>query len=271
MKMCSYIKKLIPVWMKDIIKMILAYNAPLNIIRKSKKAIKKYKGVYLGKRCFIIGNGPSLNSDDLDKLCGEITFASNRIYYMFDKTCWRPTFYCIQDSQVASDMGDELLKGALVAEKTFIRMQTYDNVKSIFARIKNAILVPIFITWSNTKIRFTDQADKHIYDGYNVTYMAMQLAAYMGFSEIYLIGVDFSYPIQRDMDGNVVSVDKSIKAHFYENSDSQKWNITNRDRVLAYYVAAEEYSKKSGKFRIFNATRGGKLEVYKRVDFDSLF
>ena len=33
---------------------------------------------------------------------------------------------------------------------------------------------------------------------------------------------------------------------------------------------AEEYSKEHG-FRIYNATRGGALEAFERVDFDSLF
>ncbi len=260
-------------YVKDIVKIFIAYSVPLNQIIKSKRLIKKYKGKYEGQRCFIIGNGPSLNKDDLNKLCGEITFAANRIYYMFNKTSWRPTFYCIQDRAVTLEMGDELLRGSSEAKATFIRMKAYSDVKKFFRKIKDVILIPMFITDSNTKIRFTDRADKHIYDGWNVTYMAMQLAVYMGFSDIYLLGVDFSYPIQKDIDGNVVSVDKSIKAHFYESNADNKSTIysTHRDRTLAYYVAAEEYSKKSGKFRIFNATRGGKLEVYKRVDFDSLF
>ena len=45
--------------------------------------IKKLKDNYIGKRCFIIGNGPSLRIEDLNCLKGEYTFAANRIYEIF--------------------------------------------------------------------------------------------------------------------------------------------------------------------------------------------
>ena len=47
--------------------------------------LNKLKDVGKGKRCFIIGNGPSLNIGDLEKLNNEITFASNRIYKLLNE------------------------------------------------------------------------------------------------------------------------------------------------------------------------------------------
>lgn len=59
------------------------------------KLLALYKGKFTGKRCFLIGNGPSLRAEDLTRLheAGEITFAFNRIYNIFDQTPWRPSFY----------------------------------------------------------------------------------------------------------------------------------------------------------------------------------
>lgn len=57
---------------------------------KEGRRLKKLKNIHLGKRCFIIGNGPSLKAEDLSKLYknNEITFAFNRIYHIFDQTKW---------------------------------------------------------------------------------------------------------------------------------------------------------------------------------------
>ena len=61
--------------------------------------IRSLKNAFKGLRCFIIGNGPSLTPSDLDKIKNEVSFAANRIYYMFDKTEWRPTFYMCCDKE----------------------------------------------------------------------------------------------------------------------------------------------------------------------------
>ncbi|HJD45240.1 MAG TPA: hypothetical protein H9909_00215, partial [Candidatus Mediterraneibacter norfolkensis] len=55
------------------------------------------KNKHKGERCFVIGNGPSLTAEDLELLKGEITFAANRIYMLFDRTDWRPTYYFCAD------------------------------------------------------------------------------------------------------------------------------------------------------------------------------
>lgn len=62
--------------------------------------IIKLKNRYKNKRCFVIGNGPSLKLDDLNKLKNEFTFASNKIYKIFNQTDWRPSFYFAEDSLI---------------------------------------------------------------------------------------------------------------------------------------------------------------------------
>ena len=91
--------------------------------RNSNKYLKTLKNRYAGKRCFVIGNGPSLTKEDLELLRNEVTFASNRIYKMFDKTDWRPTFYAVFDESVASDR--DVIKNANLfdCEGKFFREQ----------------------------------------------------------------------------------------------------------------------------------------------------
>lgn len=53
-----------------------------------------------GKRCFIVCNGPSLLPEDLELIKYEYSFGFNRIYYMFDKTSWRPSCYISVDKDI---------------------------------------------------------------------------------------------------------------------------------------------------------------------------
>jgi len=90
-----------------------------------------------------------------------------------------------------------------------------------------------------------------VYDG------ALQLAAYMGFTEIYLLGTDCQ------------QYDDDEKMHFTSDYSVVK-SILNLNKIISAYEVAKEYAEAHG-IKIYNATRGGSLEVFQRVDFDSLF
>jgi len=101
-----------------------------------------------------------------------------------------------------------------------------------------------------------------------VTYSCIQLAAYMGFKEIYLLGVDLDYSYMRKADGEIV-YNSNQTDHFH--SDYVKVIYSpDVDLQNAGYIAAKEYANKND-LRILNATRGGKLEIFERIDFNSLF
>ena len=99
----------------------------------------------------------------------------------------------------------------------------------------------------------------------------MQLAAYMGFSEIYLLGVDHNYQKTIDLNGNVV-VDPNAKDYFCEGYDADIKDVVVHDmgNNTRAYMDAKKYCDATGCTTIYNATRGGKLEVFKRVNFDEL-
>lgn len=46
--------------------------------------------------------------------------------------------------------------------------------------------------------------------------------------------------------------------------------VAMKDHQFWNYQAARRYAETHG-IKIYNATRGGELEVFERVDFDSLF
>lgn len=235
-------------------------------ITKWGKRLKSLCQKYTGQRCFIIGNGPSLRPEDLDKLKNEYTFAFNRIYYIFDRTDWRPTFYCTQDSKIAKVSAEEIRK-KIKTPYLFspINLKWYEDVDLnsdyFFSPDQVEGSAPVF----------SENVPHKIGVGNTVAYTAMQIAVYMGFSEIYLLGVDHCFQTYQDKDGNIVT-DASAKDYFTEkyNQDKDQLFIPRLDISTLSYMVAQEYAQ-NHPVTIYNATRGGKLEVFPRVDFDSLF
>ncbi len=236
----------------------------------SGKALAAYKDQYKGQRCFLIGNGPSLRAEDLTKLHenGEITFAFNRIYNIFDQTPWRPTFYISQDEKMLSGCADTVNESELGVKFIPIQLRWWHDIHIGGAQEFNIINQN---AEDPREFGFSDDIAKGIFNSSTGMYTAAQIAAYMGFSEIYLIGVDHHFRISRNNAGEIV-VDNTVKDYFSEkyNEDKDKLYIPNTEKSTLTYVAMKNHCEKRD-IRVFNATRGGKLEVFQRVDFDTLF
>lgn len=234
------------------------------------KALAAYKNKYKGRRCFLIGNGPSLRAEDLTKLHenGEITFGFNRIYNIFDRTPWRPTFYISQDEKMLGGCADTVNEVEMGVKFIPIQMRWWHGITIRGARefriIDQNVVDP-------RQFGFSDDIARGINNSSTGMYTAAQIAAYMGFSEIYFIGVDHHFRISQNNKGEVV-VDNSVKDYFTDkyNEDKDKLFIPNTEKSTLTYVAMKDHCDRRG-IRVFNATRGGKLEVFPRVDFDSLF
>ena len=161
------------------------------------KRIAGYRNKYAGQRCFIIANGPSLRPEDLSLLHdrGEITFAMNRIYKMFGKTDWRPVFYVCEDELIAGGQQREI--NAIDAREKFIpiELKWWHGVD-----IENACYFHINYDKNKRPLHsFSTDCAHQIECRGTVTFTCMQIAAYMGFSQIYLLGVDHNYRVTIDL------------------------------------------------------------------------
>ena len=234
------------------------------------KKIKEYHNKYKGKRCFIVANGPSLRVEDLELLHskGEVTFAMNRIYKIFPQTNWRPTYYVCEDELIAADCQDEINKVDAEAKFIPIEIKWWHNIN-----INNAIHFHLnYNREDDFEFGFSPDVSRQIDCRGTVTCTCIQIAAYMGFSEIYLIGVDHSFQKIIDENGNIIE-DKSVKDYFIEgyDADIKESVVHNTGRTTKSYMDMKKYCDEKGTPTIYNATRGGKLEVFERIDFESLF
>ena len=221
--------------------------------------LERVKDIHHGQRCFVVATGPSLQIADLDKLHKnrEICFSINGIFAAFDSTAWRPDYYMVAD-----------LKAALQWKKEILEDETGIKFVSVWAEselaYENEKQKSNMYTWyafnehtEGCKPFFSENFARGTSLGWTITYNVLQLAVYMGFSEIYLLGVDCNYK------------KGSHNNHFNEEEEMDMLNH-NEEGMIWAYRAAEEYTK-SHEIKIYNATRGGMLEVFERVDFDSLF
>lgn len=218
--------------------------------------IKRYKNIHSGERCFILATGPSLTIDDVRKLKTEYTFGMNSICLLFDELGWETTYYGVQDYNVYDRLKTKYkqLKSTVLFLGDGISKQERSEVKHI----------PFALDYLNHKYtydklmtKFSRDAYQQIFDGYTITYSLIQLAVYMGFEKIYLLGNDCSYP--KD----------PTKQHFMDFGHYDPSTLTARDRILFAYQYAFDYLKETN-IRIYNATRGGELEIFPRVDLDEV-
>ena len=223
------------------------------------------KDIHKGKRCFIIGNGPSLTPEDLDMIKDEISFASNRIYYIFDQTQWRPTYYMCTDRDIIRanyDMIEKLDLDNKLLSRYAQKYITNDDISIKYMMMRRVMLPKYYRIKSISK-----DVSKKFSPVPTVTCSAIELAIYMGFKEIYLLGMDNNYNIQKKHGTNVVNSDsyfKGMKAEAVPIGD----NDTKEARDYYYEVYKTEAAKCG--VTIYNATRGGMLEVYPRVLFDDI-
>lgn len=233
------------------------------------------KDKYRGKRCFIIGNGPSLNLVDLDKLKDEYSFGVNSIYYK-ESDGFKPYFYTVEDSHVIKDNIDEISNFAVKYKfipteyKHLINEEFYSQI--IFYPMNTGFYQPYSPNYE--KPRFSEDITKQIFCGQSVTIINLQLAYYMGFKEVYLIGMDFSYKIPESaiVDGDSILSTEDDENHFDPRyfGAGKKWHDPKLHNVLASYQLCKKMYSNDNRI-IFNATKGGKLEVFDRVDYDEIF
>ncbi|MBR0184529.1 MAG: DUF115 domain-containing protein [Synergistaceae bacterium] len=244
----------------------------VNRFKSGRVAIQKYKNFYDGQRCFIIGNGPSLTIKDLEKLkeFGEISIASNSIYNLFPNTEWRPTIYTVHDFQEIKKTREKI--SAVKTELKIVAMSASGRIYNIDEAILLRLIEP------KRGGYFSDDISKCVYDGGTVTYVSLQCAVYMGFKEIILLGVDHSFAREQTKDGKMI-INNKIKNHFQDYQTDDFWGNGQKDEEAVVFpldfatdafITARHYADEHG-VRILNATRGGKLEVFERVDFDTLF
>lgn len=242
----------------------------------NEKKLRGLKNNYKGKRCFIIGNGPSLNKLDLTLLKDEFTFGVNAIYLNYEKMGFYPTFYVVEDDLVAADRKDEINNYHNSKYKFF---GTY--LRYLLKPDENTLLLNVLRNYGDEKNfpSFSTDIARRLWVGGSVTYLCLELAYFMGFEEVYMIGFDHNYVIPKTADisnvhehGFDILSTEDDPNHFHPDyfGKGYRWHDPRVDRMEQGFSKAREYFEKDGR-KVYNATAGGHLEVFDRVTYEDLF
>lgn len=239
--------------------------------RANRMTLSLLRNRHAGRRAFVIGNGPSLKIEDLDRLKGEVTFASNKIYLAYNQTSWRPTYYSVEDHLVMRNNREQIaaLTGSIKIFPSNLRDFGYHQADTLFI----PLLPPKSFAEPLSDLDFPEFSLDLSHGscwGSTITYTMIQLAVYMGASEIVLIGLDHSYHLPSVRVGSAYVAENEIN-HFHPDyrAKGEIWHQPNLDVLEASYRKARTVCERMG-IRIVNASRQTQLDIFERADLDEI-
>lgn len=244
------------------------------------------KDSHKGERCFIVGNGPSIRNMDLSKLENEFVFTVNdifrndAIFRAMKSNCHvfvDPEYAKMTDGQLidyvtsVSKYRNDIL--CVCSEAMFLKNKLFDdkNISAIFSYMHRYWLA------GNEEIDFT----KNVYIAQNVVQAAIYVALYMGFSEIIILGCEMT-SFYENLEYNATG--RLIENHAYSYTESDKnaykagvtqghdnhYMLQDYSITFSIFKSIRNYAD-SHSVRIVNATVGGILDMFDRVEYNSLF
>lgn len=229
------------------------------------------------ERVFVVGNGPSLAKMNLDLMTNEYSIAMNRIANIYPFTEWRPShFVCttsnIENSDWEADIKKSIELGmpSLIWDKIYPRVSDYPNTFSVPCFNGDEICNDPPIDW------WSDDLNKGFCKFGTSMLVALQWAVSLGFKEIYIIGADLGFKSNLIQKACYVLGFQKLghlfdKNHFFSSygTPGASPKILNNNMLAAHKLAKKACLAKDVK--IYNASLGGNLEIYERVDFLELF
>jgi hypothetical protein len=219
----------------------------------SRSKLQALHNIHQGEKAVILCNGPSLLKSDLSLLKGVKTFGLNKINMLFDKTDFRPTYIASVNPFVNEQ------NAAFFNETDIPLFLRNDAMQHIKPRKNIAFMYPAM------QAKFARDCSMGIYEGFTVTFVALQLAYHMGFQEVALIGCDHNFAQKGPANKTVVSGEKDA-SHFDPNyfAGGVKWQLPDLLQSEVSYSMARDVYEGSGR-KIYNCTEGGLLEIYPRL------
>lgn len=214
------------------------------------------QGSYAGCRCIVIGNGPSLRRMDLTRLRTEYTFGMNRISLLANEVGFTPSFFAAINRYVLGQFVEEIRQ---VAGLKFLNW----SYRGSYLDLPDTVFVE-----TNLSLSPSGNIRAGYYAGAGtVTVFALQVAFFLGFSEVILIGVDHKYDTKGTPNQAVVA-EAADTSHFSRDyfGPGVVWQLPDLPAMERGYRQMRALFERQGR-QILDATDGGNLRVFPKVDF----
>lgn len=283
--MKKLMKGLIPPLLWDKLQYMRSYK---NFLRYKDLVAKNIdlKDIHKGKRCFILGSGPSIKKEDLKPLKNEIVFALNNFYVHEDfveiMSGDVPKYYMTapvhppQTEDEWKQWFEDMEKNMPKSTNMIFGLNAYHgNIKHIFDKYK--IFKEHKIHWYfagvNTSEYYTFNPKdidiiNMIWSANTVSIYALIMATYMGFDEIYLLGMDHTNicfkdnQVERFYKRNEAKHQKNdIEIKYLNNLDYKKNKFLNTYFLWFKYIELEKYLKINNQ-KIVNLSEESLLDIF---------
>lgn len=242
---------------------------------------RRFKGIHKNERLFILCSGPSIQKMDLTVLKSEITMAVHSFYLHKDISVIQPTYYCNAQWEYNEKITEEVIEAYLRDLKKHVgKSQYFFSVKEkrIIDRIQMFAPEEVHYYCYGKDSSLYEEVDlcQGIMPVHSVPVICIQLAIYMGFKEIYLLGTEhdflttkkyaYFYDRKQSVTGDTditTDVDSNLVMKF---SDA----LADAYALWENYKAVKRIAEQND-IKIYNATVGSALDVFPRVDYNDLF
>jgi len=238
----------------------IAWCIPTSFNKQNLENILTFKNKHKGERCFIIANGPSLKDIDFSLLQNEYTIGMNRIYKNKKIMGFLPTYIVIYD--------------VLIQLRQFAQeIQAVDTIKFLnwnghkyFSNYNNS-----FFFRQSFRKEFTTDFPHKVHGGHSVTNVCLQLAYFLGFKEVILIGKDHYYA-QKGIPGQLIISSGDENNHFMKGyyKKGMLWRMPDYKGEELMYGLAKDAFERDGR-KVLDATVNGKLKIFEKINYYSLF
>ena len=213
-----------------------------------------------GQRCVLVANGPSLNGMDLHFLKNEIVIGLNKIYLGFKKFGFYPRYYIAINEKVI--------------EQSVSEIRSMGCVKFIAKRSEKLIAensMTYHIETQNPPHRFCKDICQGVDEGFTVTYAALQIAYYLGFHEVVIIGMDHRYQYS-GLPNESQILDGPDPNHFSPEyfGHGQSWDNPDLAHSEESYSIAKREFEQDGR-SIIDATLNGACPIFERKNYVDVF
>ena len=192
--------------------------------------IEDFKGLHDGQSVFVLASGPSLGELDLSPLKRRIVIGLNRSSLLYPDT----HYHCVMDLQLFEKYSDLLLRS-----------------RYLFTFPDRPFGIPIQLLGAEG---FSSDLSEGIYSGYTVSFFALQLAVYMGFSNIFFLGLDLKH-------------DKGATHFFGSDWVSRNHETTEFPKMIRMFeYGAAELAESD--IRVYNCSPDTSLTCFERTSLD---
>ena len=214
------------------------------------------KDIHEGETCIIMGNGPSLNDVPKEFLDSYITLGSNKIF----RLPYRPDYYVIADKTALESCLPVIKNGWRPKKQMFLRAEACVE--------GNYPIYPVVVSGA-----FSVDIDNCVMMGGTATYVLFQIASYLGFKKIYLVGVDHYYPKSMTGETGVFTAEGDDPDHFVCEGGQPYHTpgetcVRPQDTTIVYGWAKKIFDELG--IKVINLTEGSKLDIFEKGNLKSV-